>query len=69
MAEIHSIPVEYCTKRWLKNVGNHIGKTIKVDIATLLASREQFTRVCVKVDLNKPLMAGYMMRREYYRLL
>lgn len=47
-AEIHSIPVwvrfpvlpvEYYIERWLRNAGSHIGKTIKVDIATLLVSQ------------------------------
>lgn len=41
---------------------------MKVDLATLLASRGKFARVCVEVDLNKPRMAGYQMRGEYYRL-
>lgn len=75
--EIHSmpvwvmfpiLPVEYYTERWLKNAGNYIGRTIKVDIATLLALQGKFARVCMKVDLNKSLVAGYRMRREYYRL-
>lgn len=62
------LPLEYYTERWLRIARNHIGKTIKIDIATLLASHGRFARVCVEVDLKKPLMAGYVMRREYYIL-
>lgn len=62
------LPVECYSARWLKQAGNHIGRTVKVDFATLLASRGQFARVCVEVDLDKPLMAGYVMRWDYYRL-
>lgn len=62
------LPLEYYTERWLRIAGNHVGKAIKVDIATLLASRGRFGRICVEIDLRKPLMAGYVMRREYYRL-
>lgn len=62
------LPLEYYTERWLRIAGNHVGKTIKVDIAALLASRGRFGCVCVEIDLRKPLMAGYVMRREYYRL-
>lgn len=62
------VPLEYYTERWLRIAGNQIGKTIKVDIATLLASQGKFAHVCVEVDLNKPLMPRYVMRREYYRL-
>lgn len=39
-----------------------------MDIATLLASRERFARVCIEVDLQKPLMAGYWIRGEFWRL-
>lgn len=53
--------------RWLKQAENHIGCTVKVDLATLVVSRGKFARGCVEVDLNKPLMEGYRMRGEYYR--
>lgn len=59
------LPLEYYTERWLRKEGNEIGLTIKVDIATLLASRGKFARVCIEVDLKKPLMARYRMRGEF----
>lgn len=31
------LPMEYYLKKWLKKVGNSIDRTIKVDLATLLA--------------------------------
>lgn len=45
------LPVEYYSERWLKKVVNEIGRTIKVDLATLLASQGKFARVCVEIDL------------------
>lgn len=62
------LPVEYYTMRWLKKAGNNIGRTVKVDITTLLASRGRFARVCVEVGLDMPLMVGYRMQEEYYML-
>lgn len=62
------LPVECYTTRWLKQAGNHIGRTVRVDFATLLATRGKFARVCVEVDLDKPLMAGYRMGGDYYML-
>lgn len=59
------LPVKYYTEEWLKRAGDSIGKTIKVDIATLLASRGKFTRVCVEVDLEKPLKSGYRLQGEF----
>lgn len=45
------LPLEKYTVGWLKRDGNSIGKTIRVDMATLIASRGKFARVCVEVDL------------------
>ncbi|GLT99258.1 hypothetical protein SLE2022_167060 [Rubroshorea leprosula] len=36
-------------------LGSKIGKPIKVDPTTLLATRGQYARVCVEVDLSQPL--------------
>ncbi|GLU01789.1 hypothetical protein SLE2022_190730 [Rubroshorea leprosula] len=36
-------------------LASKIGKPIKVDSTTLLATRGQFARVCVEVDLSQPL--------------
>lgn len=52
-------PVEYYTEKWLERAGNRIARTLKVDKTTLIASRGKFARVCVEVDLTKPLKAGY----------
>lgn len=62
------LPVEYYSKRWIKKTDNHIGRMIKIDTATLFVSREKFARVCVEVDLRKPLKSGYRLRGEYRRL-
>lgn len=49
------LPIEYYSVPWLQRAGNKIGKTIKVDATTLLASRGRFARVCIEVDLRQPL--------------
>lgn len=43
---------------------NKIGRTIKVDRTTLMASKGKFARVCIEVDLTKSLKAGYRFRGE-----
>lgn len=58
------LPVEYYTERWLERAGNKIGRTIKV----LLASRGRFARVCVEIDLKKPVKAGYSMSKGVLEL-
>lgn len=53
------LPVEYYSKAWLKKTGDHIGRMIKVDTATLFASRGTFAQVCIEVDLQRPLKSNY----------
>lgn len=49
------LPIEYYSEGWLRRVGNRIGRMIKVDATTLIPSRGKIIRVCVEVDLKKPL--------------
>lgn len=38
--------------------GNLIGRAVKVDKQSAEASRGQYARVCVEVNLNEPLIPG-----------
>lgn len=62
------LPVEYYSRQWLHRAGNHIGKTLKVDTTTLLASRGRFARVCVEVDLTQPLKSSYRFKSITWRV-
>ncbi|CAN1331149.1 hypothetical protein LINPERPRIM_LOCUS35213, partial [Linum perenne] len=41
-------------------IGNHIGRTVRLDLATTKCARAWYARVCVEVDLSKPLLGKYM---------
>lgn len=56
------LPVEYYISSWLQRAGNKIERTLKVDNTTLMISRGKFAKVCMEVDLNKPLKAGYKLK-------
>ncbi|CAN1348896.1 hypothetical protein LINPERPRIM_LOCUS41635 [Linum perenne] len=47
-------------KMAVTRIGNHIGKTVKIDMATTEGARGRYARVCVEVDLSKPLTGKYM---------
>ncbi|KAJ9185325.1 hypothetical protein P3X46_004971 [Hevea brasiliensis] len=49
----------YYSKIFLMRVASKIGRPIKVDETTLNASRGKFARICVEVDLSKPLLFQY----------
>lgn len=62
------LPVKYYSIHWLQRAGNQIGKSLKVDYTTLLASRGRFARVCVEVDLYHPLKSTYELKNRSWRL-
>ncbi|CAN1195088.1 hypothetical protein LINPERHAP2_LOCUS42916 [Linum perenne] len=52
----------------LKLIGDRIGKTVRIDHTTLEGSRGNFARICVEVDLSKPLLSKYRLRRRVRRI-
>ncbi|CAN1824410.1 hypothetical protein LINPERHAP1_LOCUS30771 [Linum perenne] len=44
----------------VNRIGNHIGKMIRMDLATTEGARARYARVCVEIDLSKPLLGKYM---------
>ncbi|GKV16725.1 hypothetical protein SLEP1_g27324 [Rubroshorea leprosula] len=49
------LPTEYYQEPILRLLGNKVGRTIFVDETTLLATRGQYAKVCVEVNLAEPL--------------
>ncbi|CAN1128969.1 hypothetical protein LINPERPRIM_LOCUS17171 [Linum perenne] len=47
-------------KMAVARIGNHIGKTVRLDLATKEGARARYARVCVEVDISKPLLGKYM---------
>ncbi|XP_020963574.1 uncharacterized protein LOC110265121 [Arachis ipaensis] len=53
------LAIEYYHRAILEKIGNIVGRTLKVDSNTAEVSRGKFARICVEVDLTKPLVAQY----------
>ncbi|CAN1125300.1 hypothetical protein LINPERPRIM_LOCUS31606 [Linum perenne] len=62
------VPLEYFDAAILTIIGNRIGKTVRLDLTTLGGSRGNFARICVEVDLSKPLLSKYRLRRRVRRI-
>ncbi|OMO65780.1 reverse transcriptase [Corchorus capsularis] len=54
------LPIEFFNRAKLTEAGNLLGRTIKVDKPTDSSSRGKYARVCVEVELGKPLIGGIM---------
>ncbi|CAN1154165.1 hypothetical protein LINPERHAP2_LOCUS19853 [Linum perenne] len=62
------VPLGYFDVAILTIIGNRIGKTVRLDLTTLGGSRGNFARICVEVDLSKPLLSKYRLRRRVRRI-
>ncbi|XP_031130711.1 uncharacterized protein LOC116032350 [Ipomoea triloba] len=59
-----AVPIEYFEDDFLKKIGKYIGRPIKVDTTTSLVSIGRFARVCVELDLTKPLLSKFTLGGE-----
>lgn len=62
------LPMEYYNAKLLEHGVNMIGKMLKVDDNTLMASRGNFSRMHVEVDSSKPLRAGYRLQGRFWKV-
>jgi hypothetical protein len=65
---IASLPIEYYDAKVLRSIGNRVGRTVKVDKTTLNQERGKYARICVEVDLTKPLLAMFTIKGSKYNV-
>ncbi|KAI9108252.1 hypothetical protein K1719_020735 [Acacia pycnantha] len=53
------LPAPLFDKKFLLNLGNAIGKAIRLDVHTAQRARGKFARMCVELDLTKPLIPEF----------
>ncbi|CAI0460823.1 unnamed protein product [Linum tenue] len=59
--------MEFINREAVERIASRIGKPVKVDRATMTGDRGRYARVCVEVDLTKPLLSQYKVEgRTYY---
>ncbi|CAN1170477.1 hypothetical protein LINPERHAP2_LOCUS29023 [Linum perenne] len=54
------LPIHFFNKTAVTRIGNHIGSTVRLDLARAEGARARYARVCIEVDLSKPLLGKYM---------
>ncbi|KAL8171204.1 hypothetical protein V2J09_023008 [Rumex salicifolius] len=45
----------------LTQIGRHVGKVMKIDKTTIMGERGRYTRMCVHVNLEAPLLSWFRM--------
>lgn len=63
---LSNIPVNFYHKAILLGIAKGLGKPIKVDLTTLNFERARFARICVEVNLKKPLKGTMLINGERY---
>ncbi|KAI9125955.1 hypothetical protein K1719_003373 [Acacia pycnantha] len=53
------LPAPLFDKKFLLNLGNSIGRAIRLDVHTAQRARGKFARMCVELDLTKPLIPKF----------
>ncbi|KAI9116647.1 hypothetical protein K1719_012305 [Acacia pycnantha] len=56
---IPDLPHELYNVESIRRIGNMIGRTLKIDRTTAFSEKGGFARMCVEVDLQKPLLPGF----------
>ncbi|EOA18505.1 hypothetical protein CARUB_v10007057mg, partial [Capsella rubella] len=63
---LSNIPVTFYHTSILEEIARGLGKPLKVDLTTTKLERARFARVCVEVNLKKPLKGTVMINGERY---
>ncbi|KAL7240588.1 hypothetical protein ACSBR2_006279 [Camellia fascicularis] len=62
------LPIEYYQEKVLYAIVKSIGKPLKIDWTTAMATRGKFARICVEMDLTKPLKPKFILEGRYYNI-
>lgn len=58
------LPIEYFKEEFLMKIDKEIGRRIRIDTTTSLISKGKFARVCIEVDLFKPILSKFTLCGE-----
>ena len=60
---LNELPIEYYDAEVLQLIGKAIGNVLRVDTFMVLETRGRFARMCVQMDVEKPLATAIMIGR------
>ena len=55
---LNELPIEYYNEEALVQIGKSIGTVLRIDTHTASETRGRFARLCVQIDVTKPLVTG-----------
>lgn len=67
-AQLHNLPVEFWDGESLETISASLGHLLKIDDFTFSFSRSKFARICVEIDLTKPLKQGFWISDDEHQV-
>ena len=58
------LPIEFYALCVLKEIGNAIGPVLQIDSSTTVKARGRYAKICVQIDLNKPLVQQILLKGQ-----
>ena len=53
---LYQLPIEQYEVEVLREIGESIGKVLRVDTHTAMEARGKYARLCIQIEINKPLI-------------
>ncbi|XP_039119178.1 uncharacterized protein LOC120255418 [Dioscorea cayenensis subsp. rotundata] len=66
--QFHNLPVECWDGDVLETIASNFGNLIKVDEFTSTLARSKYARVCIEIDLSKPLCRGFWIGDDFQKV-
>lgn len=60
---LHALPMELYETVVLKQIGDSIGKVLRIDSQTAMEARGKYARLCLQIDMNEPLINTVLIGR------
>ncbi|XP_028067156.1 uncharacterized protein LOC114269963 [Camellia sinensis] len=62
------LPIKYFQEKVLYTIAKQLGRPLKIDLTTSMATRGKFARVRIEMDLNKPLCPKFLLGKKSYSI-
>ncbi|XP_042029955.1 uncharacterized protein LOC121776865 [Salvia splendens] len=59
---LHALPIHLFEESMLFSIGKLFGEPIQLDHATITRARLSYARICIEIDISKPVPDKYMLR-------
>ena len=61
--KLHELPIELYETDALKQIGESLGRVLRIDANTAMEARGKYARLCIQIDVNKSLIDTILIGR------